>query len=273
MRRAPALASLPRLAFALASLSGAPGCGAPHVDEPRAPDMAELLRAYEAPDATFDPGAAQEVALAIAVTDQLLARTELHQQLVGALTDTLTQARDLSELRGDGVRFSFEAGGYMRITRVCPGWARPARPDRAANGALVVTATFSERGLDPIVWGTAEACRYRVGDVPIALDGADARAHALGVYIADASPGDDVRARTLLVDLDLVAAVDGERLPLDLDFQTLAGGALEYRIPRPDGSLIARVGAGDAVTLRAANGTFECSAELECDEASAAGAR
>jgi hypothetical protein len=258
-------------AYLGASVLGALGCGTPRIDKPPAPDMAPLIAAYDAPDAAFDASVADEIALAIALIDELLARTALREQLVDVLADILSQASELSDFEGSGIDLTFEAGGYMRITRVCAGWARPARPDRDANGALLVTATFSQSGLDPLVWGAAEACRYSVGETQIELDRVGTSAEAVRVYWGDAPSNLALRDRTLLVDLNLAATIDGERLPLDLDFRSHVDGTLEYRIPRPDGSLVARVGAGDTVTLRARNGTFDCDAELRCGEPRPAG--
>jgi len=253
-----------RIALGGASVLGAAACGTPHIDKPRAPDMGELIAAYAAPDAAFDASAADEIALAIGAIDELLARTDLREQLVDVLADVLDQATDLSDVQGDGVDFTFEADGYMRVTRICAGWAAPARPDRDVNGALLVTATFSQDGLDPIVWGSAETCRYRAGDVSIELDQVGASGDAVSVYWGSAPSGQAVSERTLLVDLNLEANIGGERLPLDIDFRSLVDGTLEYRIPRPDGSLIAHVGTENTVTLRAIDGTYVCDPELNC---------
>lgn len=262
---------MPRLCIALggAGLLGVAACGTPPIDKPRAPDMGELIAAYSAPDAAFDSSAADEITLAIAAVDELLARTNLRGQLVDVLADVLNQATDLSNVDGD---FTFEADGYMRLTRICAGWTQPARPDRVLNGALLVTATFSQDGLDPIVWGSAETCRYSVGDVPIELDQVGPSGDAVSVYWGSGPSEQEVSERTLLVDLNLEASIEGERLPLDIDFRSLVDGTLEYRIPRPDGSLIAHVGSDDGVTLRAIEGTYVCDAELNCSGPSAAGA-
>jgi hypothetical protein len=252
------------LALGVAGGLGAPGCSEPRIDKPPAPEMGQLIAAYEAPDAAFDEDAASDIALAIGVIDALLARTALREQLVDVLAEVLRQATELSGGEDGEADVSFEAGGYLRLTRICSGWALPARPDRDANGALLLTATFSEDGLDPIVWGSSEACRYRAGDSQIELDQVAGSAAAVSVYWGSASSARDVSERTLLVDLDLEASIDAERVSLDIDFRSLVDGALEYRIARPDGSLIARVGTAAGVTLRAANGTFDCDAELDC---------
>ena len=68
--------------------------------------------------------------------------------------------------------------------------------------------------------------------------------------------------RALIVDMSLSALLDGEPLPLDFDFRSLADGTIEYRVPLDAGSIIAGVG-GDRVLVRASNGTFDCQ-ELDC---------
>lgn len=234
------------------------------MQEPAAPEMTELIAAYAAPDAEYAAGDASDISLAIALTDELLARTNLREQLIDVLAEVLRQATELSGGEDGEADVSFEAGGYMRFTRICSGWTLPATPDRGTNGALLLTATFSQAGLDPIVWGEADACRYRVGEAQIELDQIASRASAVSVYWGSAPSERDVSERTLLVDLDLEATIDAERLSLDIDFRSLADGTLEYRIPRPDGSLIAHVGTGEGVTLRAANGSFDCDAQLDC---------
>jgi hypothetical protein len=252
------------LSAGIAGGLAASGCSEPRVDKPPAPEMTALIATYAAPDAEFEPDAASDISLTIAAMDELLARIDLREQLVEVLAEVLRQATALSGGGEGAVDISLEAGGYMRFTRICSGWTLPARPDRSVNGALLLTATFSEAGLDPIVWGSAEACRYRVGDAQIELDQVAASAAAVSVHWGSAPPEQDVSQRALLVDLDLEATIDAERSALDIDFRSLVDGTLEYRIPRPDGSLIARVGGPDGVTLRAANGSFDCDAELDC---------
>src|SRR4051812_34005264 len=72
-RRRRALARL--LGAVVPAVCGA--CGAPHVDKPPAPDMSQLVADYEHPSATFDPGDAPQVLAALALTDGLLAQTDL----------------------------------------------------------------------------------------------------------------------------------------------------------------------------------------------------
>jgi hypothetical protein len=247
-----------------ASLAALSACGSPPVHKPPAPDMQALIDSYDNPTASVGPDDASDVALAVVAVDALLQQTALRQQLVDVLSQVLDQAVELSD-GNNASGFTIDADGYMLITRICSGWTEPGTPDRAANGALLVTATFSDSGLDPIVWGSAAACRYLVSGTQVELDQSGESADSVSVYWGESVEEQELAERALLVDLNLDASIDGQRLSLDFDFRSLAGGDIEYRIERPDGSLIGSVGGDDSVTLRAANGTFACDADLQCE--------
>jgi hypothetical protein len=262
-RRARAMcALLPGLALA---------CGSPHVDKPPAPDMTALIESYRQPTASFDPERLPELVAAVAVADEALERTSLRSELVNVLRQVLDSAVDASTRLDDELGVDIEADGYMRITRVCSGWVSPPAPDRDRNGALLVTATFSESGLDPTLWGEAERCRYLRGEVQVELQQDGDSRDAVKVYWGEAVEAEELDERALLVDMSLSASLDGERLPLDFDFRSLAGGGIEYRLEQRDGSLVASV-SGDRVLVRAGNGTFDC-AGFDCSRVSEAGER
>jgi hypothetical protein len=121
LNRTPATA--PRLLWlsvGIAAGLGASGCSEPRIDKPPAPEMSELIAIYTAPDAVFDPGAASDVALSITLIDELLARTNLRDELVDVLAEVLRQATQLSGGEDGAADVSFEAGGYIRFTRISP---------------------------------------------------------------------------------------------------------------------------------------------------------
>jgi hypothetical protein len=260
-----------RRAGAFGALLSLGACGAPTIDKPPAPDMSRLVESYDSPDGSFDPNESTELAVAVTLVDSLLRQTALREQLVDVLDQVLDQAVELSN-EGSDSGLTIEADGYMLVTRICAGWGPSAGPDRAANGALLVTATFSDSGLDPIVWGSAQSCRYQVDAAEVELQ-ARSSGNAVSVYWGEAVEQQDLAERALLVALDLDATIDGERLGLSFDFRSLADGTIEYRIPWRGGSLIADVGTGDTVTVRAANGTFTCDTELACRASVSRGAR
>jgi hypothetical protein len=245
------------------------GCGGPHVVKPTAPDMSELVALYERPDAAFDSAEAADIASALVLVDTLLERTSLREQLVDVLRQVLDEASGLSE-PDDDLPLRIEADGYMLVTRICSGWAATASPDRTENGALLVNATFSERGLDPIVWGTAAACRYLSAGARVQLDQPFGASDAVSVYWGESVERENLEQRALLVDMNLAAAIEDQPLSLDFDFRSLENGNIEYRIPRRDGSLVAEV-VGDRVRLRAVDGTYDCDRALRCRELGAEG--
>ena len=259
-----------RLAALVLSSVATVGCGPPRVIKPPAPDMTELVASYEAPDADFDFADAPSIAAALVAVDSLLERTSLRDQLVDVLREVLDEALDYSDPEDD-LPLDIEADGYMIVTRTCAGWSSPATPDREQNGALLVNATFSERGLDPIVWGSAAACRYLSADARIQLDQPFGAVDAVSVFWGESVERETLAERALLVDLNLAASIDDQPLTLDFDFRSLRNGNIEYRIPTAGGSLVAEV-ADDRVRVRAANGTYDCDESLSCRQVDAPGA-
>lgn len=263
MISAVATSAAGRARLTCALVSGAVlACGSPRVDKPPAPDMTALVESYQRPSASFDAESVPELLALARAADEVLDRTSLRTELVNVLRDVLDAAVDASTRVDDEVGFDFEADGYMRITRICTGWAATASPNRAENGALLVTGTFSESGLDPTLWGESERCRYLSGDVQVELLQELGSTDAMKVYWGEAIEAATLDERALIVDMSLSALLDGEALPLDFDFRSLADGTIEYRIPRDGGSIIVGVG-GDRVVVRAGNGTFDCR-ELDC---------
>ena len=233
------------------------------MDKPPAPDMSALVESYRRPTARFDAQRLPELVAAVVVVDELLDRTSLRTELVNVLRDVLDAAVDASTRVDDELNLDLVADGYMRITRTCAGWSSPPAPDRANNGALLVTATFTQRGLDPTLWGDAERCRYLSGDVQVELQQESGRSDAVRVNWGEAIEAESLDERALIVDMTLTAFLDGESLPLDFDFRSLGDGSIEYRIEQDDGSVIARIGSDNRVRLRAGNGTFDCD-ERDC---------
>lgn len=256
-----------RRACALCALawSAGTGCSAPSVEKPPAPDMTGLVEAYRRPTADFDAERLPELVATLAVVEAVLDRTNLREALVNVLREVLDVAVDASTQVEDELELELVADGYMRITRICSGWVSPPAPDRVQNGALLVTSTFSERGLDPTLWGETDRCRYLAGDVQVELLQDIASSDAVKVYWGEALEAEALEDRSLIVDLSLVASLDGESLPLDFDFRSLADGNIEYRVEQGDGALIASAGGGDRILVRARNGTFDCE-ELDCSQ-------
>jgi len=149
-------------------------------------------------------------------------------------SDVVTPAIDAG---GAGGTFGIDAAGFVELERECTG-----------DGELNLILTFSEAGIDPVVWGTADDCRERIGDFDVALSGTVAV---------------DWTARLLLVEgaveVDGADAIEG-----DFDMRATES-KLEFRQQLADGThwVIAADPAGFSV--RAANGTWQCVlAEGDC---------
>jgi hypothetical protein len=155
---------------------------------------------------------------------------------------------------------TLEAGGFLRVTRICPGWETSPVADRQRNGFQVLTARFTESGLEPVVWGDVERCRYRFGDSRIEIDAAAGSEYSLAVSRPPAEA--DAGAPTLFV-LRLAVTLNGETTDLSTDFRVLPEG-VEYRLERDDGSLTARTDPDGSLHVRAANGRFVCDDALSC---------
>lgn len=241
---------------------------------PDAPDMDALVQAYDQPSADFDPAEADEVRAALAVLDAVLERTGIASYFFDVLENVVgeTESTAGGASEGEAADLTLEADGYLRIKRICNGWVAPAVPDAAANGQLDLTTTFTELGLDPVIWGNAMQCRYLAGQTRLELRQIPDSAYGLSVHWGEGVDLQSLVERRLVFALNLIGVVGEEELDLKFDFRTLTGRAVEYRIEQDGGSFIASVTRANTVLLRAANGTFECEQGLACLQLATEGA-
>jgi hypothetical protein len=231
--------------------------------------MGELVQSYEVPSAPFDPAEADELRGALAVFDALLERTAIATYVFDVLESVVneTEATGSEDEAGDDdVDLTLEADGYLRVKRICDGWVAPAVPDVEANGQLDLTTTFTENGLDPVIWGNAASCRYLAGETRLELRQTAGSPYGISVYWGQGVEIDSLAETPLLFALNLTGVLGGEELALEIDFRTVTGREIEYRIERGGGSLVASIAADGTVTLRAENGRFECPDEMPCVE-------
>lgn len=232
--------------------------------------MGELLERYQSPTGSFDPGDAEELGVAVALYNDVVGETGIVGRVTDLLSEVIEPVTDLQRPEPEEVdteadeplQLSIRADGYVIATRICPGWTQPSVVD-ASNGKAVLTATFSEEGLDPVVWGSVTACRYRVSNRLIELTPSGAR-DAFRVYW-----GEEVSRETLaagaLFSLALRADVDGMSLDLDLDVRLAGQDALEYLLPASGGSVVVRANADDTFQVRSVEGSFECDEAFDCE--------
>jgi hypothetical protein len=279
-----------------------------NVDIPESPDMEPLVESYDFPDAPFSVdllqglvqqlqdniellqdlgflpesgGPVDPVSLALAALsgEQGGGQTEGQQQTIVVHGDVESQSQAIvvggEEVSGDG---------YVEVTRICDGWGDAAAPDAEANGTVNLTAVFSDQGFDAVIWGEATACKYRVGDLKLLLDG------SVSVYTGDMLPQWDGTTFTTGQADELLVSFDGKvtatskepdgktkvtELPGTFDFRLLlAANSLEVSLNTPDGNIVfflSQTQAAGQVTSQqgfiGSNGTWVCNFEaMTCDE-------
>ena len=239
--------------------------------------MRPLLQRYESPTGSFDPDDAELVALAVTSFQQLMGETDIVARISELLSDVIEPITDVQRPgpeqpdtgSDDPFQLSLSANGYLVATRICPGWTLPPAVD-TGNGTARVTATFSEEGLDPVVWGTVSACRYRVEARRIELQPSSER-DALHVYWGAAAGRSTLSVLGAIFSLALRADVEGVGLDLDLDVRLAENEALEYLLPLGGGSVVVRANADGSFGVRSVEGSFECDDSFSCVSSGAAG--
>jgi len=213
------------------------------VDMPTPPDLGALLRDWEGPTAEFTDHTAMDVAISSAKklgmaedlgTCDASGQCSGPAVLIGALGALGGSGTETSELapgveqRRDALQIgdtAVEAEGFARIRMKCAGWDGGS-PD---ENAMVITVTFSDAGLQPVVWGQFSDCRITSGGSDLYLD-AGVHLH-LGESFDLAKMGQTPLLFQLQGDLGV-----GERdlIDLDLDFEVSPEDGLEIRVPVAD---------------------------------------
>lgn len=257
------------LALSLCVVLLALGCGTPTVDVPEAPDMAALLARYEHPSAPLTASTLQEViarqqevaaqiegasGLAL-VLDALFAMTGGADGTSAALQGDEPSRWDTFSRELQVGALSIQGEGFLRLTRTCRGWKGGAQPD-PADGSITLTATFTDTGFLPIVWGQVSACRELQDGQGLLVDG-EVRLHT-GGFLADAPDA------VILLAFEGRSEVAGEAYEAALSLRAPVSGAwLEVDLGVSEGNVVFyATGAGEAgaeVTgFRAANGIWTC---------------
>ncbi len=260
-------------ALLVGALAGCSGSRDEPLEKPKPPDMSALRAAYDAPSGVLDDALMQQVATQASDAAGRLSALAVDEQLLGAVESALaeleaenasgTQATRTSWSEAIGTRrqaLAIEGDGWLRATRICNGWGTEPAPD-PDNGTIVLTASFSESGPDPTLWGSANACKYRVADVEALLDSGDsADGGDLRLWIGEGLGWRDLGTQPILFDLNVHAELQASPLPLQIDFRLdLAAERVELRIAvAGGGDVVVVMGGGEIVGVRAANGLFSC---------------
>jgi hypothetical protein len=223
--------------FLSASLAG-PGCVESLAEEvPVPPDMSALVEAYRTPTAPLDQATldalVEPLRLKLDVTRELDDLDYISEEVVDPAVDAA------GEEGGDSSPFGLRAEGFARIHHVCRGPDRDSPPDPAANGFLELVMTFSEEGIEPIVWGLAHACRMPVTGRDVLIDG------HVSLHLPER-----------IFELSARVEVDGSEL-VDGGFDIRFAGGIELKLDVAAGHVIFFLG-GEGPGFRAADGIWAC---------------
>jgi hypothetical protein len=227
--------------------------------KPTPPDMSVLVDSYEHPTLSLDPSnvrLAFEASMSVSASVQTA--VELVPQIQTAVHAGLNADGDQKQIgassNGSNRTIDVTGSGFLLVHRICPGTAVGGGPNEA-NGSIDLTIGFTERGIDPVVWGTFNACQFVLGGAPATVQG------AVQMYVGENLTFDKFGTEPVLV------AVDGALT----DVSGTAGLAMDCRIA-PTGAFEYRVFVGTQHVIywddleqrgfRAANGTWTCQLDL-----------
>lgn len=245
------------------------------VDKPIAPSMQATIDAYAAPNGWLDAAGVLELAGAVAqrvtVIDSLVidvrlldaARAAIAQVNQQTGVQAFPQALSAEEVAVSSQALTVAGEGFLVVTRICDGWDVVPIPN-LANGTMQLIVGFTERGVDPVMWGSLGLCKYRLNEHFVQLDGRsfDRSRGDVRVYI-----GNNVTTMTfgtfvepVLVELEAQVILDGMEVAGLLSFQIdVSTRALALLVPLASGNVIVSLDAARASTVvRAGNGTFTC---------------
>lgn len=244
-------------------------CGSELPDKPVGPDMDGLVAAYANPTAVLDQVVADEVAERLRERLDLADRlAELDEFIISTFGDAFGEP-DSELRRAEEPRISLEGDGFARVERICGGWgAQPEVDDD--NGALTLTTTFSEAGLDPVIWGELDECRDVLEEFEVLADG------DVNLHVGENLALERVGRSPVLVQIVGQVEVDGEQLvDGEFDVRICPPGAdecrpldLEMLVTRDDGTHLVfafNLEARDMATVRDANGEWQCATDAASD--------
>ncbi len=116
-----------------------------------------------------------------------------------------------------------KGSGFLRVKRICKGWETDA-PISDALGSLNFIAGFTEKGLDPVVWGTAIQCKTAVDNERLTLDG------SINWHVGGVVDFNSLGSMPFTFVFATKLTVGSATQDLNQDFRVLPDGAIEYRV-------------------------------------------
>jgi hypothetical protein len=243
------------------------------VDKPVAPSMQATIDAFAAPNGWLDAAGVIELASAVGQRTTVIDSLAIDARVLDAARAAIAQVNQqpgvqAQALMDEEVAVSSQAltiagEGYLVVTRICDGWGLVPIADYA-NGTMELVVNFTERGVDPVLWGSLAQCKYRLNEHFVQLDGRslDRSRGDVRVYI-----GNNVTTMTfgaflepILVELEAQVILDGAEVAGLLSFQIdVNTRAIALLVPLPSGNVVVSLDAARASSVvRAGNGTFGC---------------
>lgn len=243
--------------------------------KPQAPEMKSAVAALTHPTATLNKTLVASVVKQVFDTHDLLSKTGIQHPVSKAMIaieagSSAKQSDTLEHPVSPGVElsdyaepqaFSVNGGGWVKLTRICDGWGPEPSPN-PENGTMVLNAGFTEKGLDPVVWGQLYACKYPVQldettSYDVLLDGANDT--SLSIYIGDAVSFAGVHIQPFIAVLDATLTINGTKVPLKTTLRyDYKEKTLDFALTVSTGTVAARVTGADTFALRGANASLAC---------------
>lgn len=255
-----------RRALSLLSFACAIGCSSklPEVQKPTPPDMSNVIARYDAPTAPLDAQSISELLAPARELDAQIQKLGIDQSVIDAAVQAFNQRLAGAHADSAGVSSVRQAvttqdTGYLQVTRICNGWGAMPTPDQATNGAITLTAGFTNDTIDPVVWGTFSACEYALDGDQIELTGTDANPGSFDAYLGGALQGDQIGTLPLIFSVNLGATANDTSYTLTGDFKIdPSAELLELRVTTSEGDLLVDFTDTSLVGVRATNGAFSC---------------
>ncbi len=264
-------------------------CGEERLTVPVPPDMEALVTAYESPQGRLDAAVLVDALLFATGHVETVRSLGIDQELLDAVKVTfeaeyepdgspLVDVDVGADVNGGGdgegelgqsrQGLSALSEGYLRARRVCRGWQSEPIVDPELNGTVVLAATFTADGPDPVVWGEATECRYAFDGRLVRVGGATGdEGRMLRMHIGRGLGFSDVGREPVIFELDLDFQLDDFEERLSVDFRVTAFDEVEVRVPSSvvpsaGGHLVVQYWGGELVGVRASNGHFVCNPAL-----------
>ncbi len=252
------------LAFVLMVLPIWSSCGDDGFSIPTPPDMGPILQQFSAPSAPLTEGTVPAILNSL---DDVMGVVE-GTDVSGFLLETVggmfeqgsaevgsgsgSQETGMEALEVGGT--SLDAAGKVELVRICPGHGVGGVVDKA-NGKVTLTVVVTDQGLEPVVWGDAESCRYSHQGVDVVIDG------EVQVYLGDAvSQWDSIAVDAPLINFTGSVVWGDSVLDGSLAVR-LAEPGFQINLDTPDGNVLFYYASEILYGFVASNGKWDCDFE------------